>query len=86
MSDQAALPDGDDPALAALRQVADTATTRSLKRTVNAYLLVRAVRKGSDPPASRRPRVAVPSAAVILTGSVVAYHWHAWSLLLHFVH
>ena len=86
MSDQAVPPDGDDPALAALRQVADTATTSSLKRTVNAYLLVRAVRRGSDPPPSRRPRVAVPSAAVIVTASVAVYHWHAWSLLLHFVH
>jgi len=71
----------DDAALAALREVADHNTVQSVKRTILACLLIRAVRR----PTTRRRR-AVLSVLVLPAGFVVVRYWHIWSVLIHLRH
>jgi hypothetical protein len=71
----------DDPAIAALRQVASTETTRSIKQTILACLLIRSVLR----PPSTRGRTFITTAAVSAAGLAVV-HWHVWPLLLHLLH
>jgi hypothetical protein len=71
----------DDPAVAALRQVADTNTTHSIKQTLLACLLIRSALR---PPIGRR-RPLITATAVTSAGLAIA-HWHLWSALMHLLH
>jgi hypothetical protein len=71
----------DDAALAALREVADHHTVQSVKRTILACLLIRAVRR----PSTRRRR-AVFSVLVLPAGYAAVRYWHVWSALVHLHH
>jgi hypothetical protein len=73
--------EGDDAALAALRQVADRATVHSVKETILACLLIRAV---SHP--RTRPRRVFISILTLSSMGLAGAHWHAWSILAHFIH
>jgi hypothetical protein len=70
--------EGDDAALAALRQVANRATVRSVKETILTCLLIRAVRP--------RRRRAVIFTMTLSAGLASAHYWHAWSVVAHLVH
>jgi hypothetical protein len=81
MNNNPALPPGQgDPAVEALRQVASQQTVRSVKQTILAAVLIRAVRE-------QRPRwynrFTVPTTVVITVSSV---HWHIWQYLINLVH
>jgi hypothetical protein len=72
-------PKADDAALAALCKVANSSTICSIKQTILACLLIRAVTR----PTSRR-RGAV--ASIVVLAALVGLHWpHIWSVLVHFI-
>lgn len=74
-------PQDDDAALAALRQVADRDTVRSFKETFLTCMVIRAVRR-----TPRTPRRRAVVSILTLAAGLAGVHWHAWSILVHFVH
>jgi hypothetical protein len=71
----------EDPAVAALRQVADINTVRSIKQTFLACLLIRSVVR----PPTARVRRFITTTALSAMGLAIA-HWHIWSVLIHLLH
>jgi hypothetical protein len=71
----------EDVALAALREVANHNTVQSIKRSILAYLLIRAVRR----PRARRHR-AVFSALILPIGFAVVRYWHLLPFLSRLFH
>jgi hypothetical protein len=81
MNNIPALPPGqDDPGVQALHRVASRQTVRSVKQTLLAAILVRAVR---TPQPRWSNRFTVPT-TVLITFSTE--HWHLWQYLIHLVH
>jgi hypothetical protein len=68
----------EEAAMAALRQVADINTTRSIKQTLLACLLIRSVLR---PPAARRRTFITATSVGAATFAIV--RWHIWPLLIH---
>ncbi len=74
-------PQEDDAGLAALRQVADRATVQSIKQTVLACMLIRAVGQSRAP---RRRRTVI--ALALSAGLAISHYWHVLVILLHLSH
>ena len=71
-----------DPALAALLQVADRATVRSVKETILTCLIIRSVRARSR----TRSRRALASVLALSAAIAGGHYWHTWSALAHLFH
>lgn len=78
MNDHGSDAEENDPAVEALRQVASRRTVRSVKQTVLACMLIRAV-GGSRPPRRHTPLVV----ALTVAATTVSAHWHILQSLMH---